>query len=107
MFTTFVANVQMETTECYKCGITFGYPKDYGNKLRSTHENFYCPNGHGQFFPSKSEKEILKDDLMRMEKRLEAEQQCCIKAREETNHIERRLWGLKGYVTRMKQRKEG
>lgn len=54
-------------TCCHKkCGITFGVP-DGWRRLRVKYgEDFYCPNGHAQFFnDGKSDEEKLREQLER------------------------------------------
>lgn len=50
----------MKTTECYKCGVLFGMPDEYYDHRKDDHDNFYCPNGHGQHFTSESDAEKYK-----------------------------------------------
>jgi hypothetical protein len=48
---------------CCECGIPFGITKDYRRERRGDHKSFYCPSGHKQYFPQKSDEEILKQEL--------------------------------------------
>ena len=48
---------------CSKCGIYFGLPENYQDSLRNSHDGFYCPNGHSQYYPSKSREEKLRYEL--------------------------------------------
>jgi len=45
---------------CFCCGVAFAMPVALNQVLRDTHRYFYCPNGHSQFYPGKSEAEQLK-----------------------------------------------
>lgn len=54
-----------EEIECCNCGIHFAVPSFYRLKLRETHNTFYCPNGHAQSYPAKTEAEKLKEQLIR------------------------------------------
>ena len=56
-------DVDLETCECSRCGIVFGMPEAYERKRRNDHGGFWCPNGHPQYFPGKSEAEKLRDQL--------------------------------------------
>lgn len=92
----FVGTVEMETTECYRCGITFAMPKETMNNFKDNHKSFYCPFGHPQYFPAENRVEILKRQLTQ-------EQNCCISAREESNRLERSNRALRGHLTRKKK----
>ena len=37
-------------TDCIFCGVLFALPERLQAERRKDHENFYCPNGHGQRF---------------------------------------------------------
>lgn len=62
--------VSLKTTECYKCGVIFGMPSDLYDYRRNDHQNFYCPNGHGQIFAAKSEAEKLREQLAEEKRKL-------------------------------------
>lgn len=49
-------------TCCHKdCAVVFGLNADHERNLRQTHAWFYCPNGHHQHYPHKSDVEIQKE----------------------------------------------
>lgn len=50
----------MSNVTCYSCGILFGIPDSYEANRRKDHEEFYCPNGHKNYFPGESETEKYK-----------------------------------------------
>lgn len=52
---------QTEGLACSDCGIYFSIPKQYEVKRREDHKTFYCPNGHGQYFPQKSDSDRVKE----------------------------------------------
>ena len=39
-------------------------------RARRTHETFYCPSGHGQWFPAKSDEQLLKERVRVLEGQL-------------------------------------
>lgn len=57
----FQANVESE--ECYKCGVVFWVSAVMCRRWRNTGETFYCPNGHGQVY----EEGTLQKQLAAME----------------------------------------
>jgi hypothetical protein len=52
---------EVETCIHENCGVHFAVPKQFQDKRRKDHKTFYCPNGHPQYYPHKSDLEILKD----------------------------------------------
>ena len=79
------------------CGIIWAVPSWYYDKKREDHLFFYCPNGHKQYFPEKSDLENLQERLKNTESKLEKLQICA-----ETK--KRRISSLKGVITKMKRR---
>lgn len=49
--------------QCYSCGSIFWMSLQLEIARRENHKNFYCPNGHSQYFPSETEAERLKRQL--------------------------------------------
>jgi len=52
-----------DTTECCKCGVRFALPSHMMNKLRSSRDQFYCPNGHSLAFVGETEAQKLQKRL--------------------------------------------
>lgn len=84
--------------ECSECGIEFCISNSRQTKLRETHSTFYCPNGHRQWYPHKSETERLREELKRAQdittaeqtRRVEAERRAndCL---DKLNHLHKRV----------------
>ena len=53
---------------CCMCGVSFAVPLEMNNRLRQTHNWFYCPNGHQQQYTGKTEAEKLKEQLQASER---------------------------------------
>ena len=53
----------LQDVECSECGMCFWMRTRYVNSRREDHGTFYCPNGHNQYFPAKTEAEQLKAQL--------------------------------------------
>jgi hypothetical protein len=60
----------LSTEICCSCGVHFAIPELLQKKLRETHNNFFCPNGHPQHYTGKSEAEKLREELKRKEQEL-------------------------------------
>lgn len=67
---TYIGTLVIET--CANCGMAFGLDRDYYHKVKDSHEAFYCPKGHSQYYSGKSEAERLKDELAARDRRIEA-----------------------------------
>ena len=102
--TTIELGTQLVAMECINCGITFAFPASYNARLRETHANFYCPNGHAQAYLGKTEAEKLRDELKREQERITRLQSSVEfwKGREQTK--ERSLRAHKGIVTKLRKR---
>lgn len=55
-------NVEMVDWECCTCGCLMSMTERFNRQLRSTHERFYCLNGHGQSY-TKTEDQRTVDNL--------------------------------------------
>lgn len=51
-------------------------PADKVQQLRESHETFYCPSGHSQYFGAESEKEKLNRRIVELEKKVNGLQLC-------------------------------
>lgn len=49
--------LRIKTTDCISCGVVIGLEASYWDERRKDHRQFYCPNGHTQYFTSESEAE--------------------------------------------------
>lgn len=58
-----VAATTLSTLECSECGVLFAIGSRFMEERRADHETFYCPNGHTQYYPQKSEAEMLRQQL--------------------------------------------
>jgi hypothetical protein len=63
------AEIEMETMTCAACAVLIVATPMFFNKRRQDHEEFYCLQGHKNYFPQKSKEETLREELAQ-EKRL-------------------------------------
>jgi hypothetical protein len=82
---------------------------EHDNRLRETHQEFYCPNGHKQWYTGKTEAEKLKEELKKKERALKRERECCSVTRRRLEAEEReneklfnKVNGHKGAYARLK-----
>lgn len=48
---------------CCECGLVFAFDENYVNRFKKSHKFFYCPNGHAQHFPQKTEEDKLRGQV--------------------------------------------
>lgn len=47
------------------CHTLFLIPEGVTARLRKSHRNFYCPFGHTNHYPQKTDEDILKESLLK------------------------------------------
>jgi hypothetical protein len=57
----FTSIATFSVIECADCHVPFAITKRYDTDRRGDQRSFYCPNGHSNYFPGKSDAEKLKD----------------------------------------------
>lgn len=83
--------------ECTTCGVNWAIPADFMKQRRRDHQTFYCPNGHSQYYPQKSDVEDLKDKLAFARSQRD-------QARAEAAHNENRRRAEKAAKTKLQRR---
>lgn len=74
-------DVPMKVIQCAHCHIPFAMPSRLHEDRRNDHKTFFCPNGHSQYFPGKSDEEKLKDELKRKNNELMSQKDALIASR--------------------------
>lgn len=94
---------------CCVCGVPIILENQFYRGKKEKHDNFYCPNGHAQHFPQKTEIEKLREELAQKDKylqnaqkRTEWAEQAARQAREQKDKAERSRAAYKGQLTRVK-----
>ena len=62
---------ELLSSSCPECGIWFGMPHHFVKSRREDHRGFYCPNGHSLHYAAKSKVEELKEELDKVNQRLQ------------------------------------
>lgn len=101
----FNMNIQMSIQVCINCGIVFAITKKYEDQLRKSHESFYCPNKHSQYYSSESDAEKLKKQLKQSQCKFEEKESCCNRLESTVKHQEHVINGYKGQVTKLGKKK--
>lgn len=64
-------DVEMRLCNCATCGVSFAFPVAVAKRREDDHQGFYCPNGHTNYYPQKSDAQILRDKLRMKEREIE------------------------------------
>jgi hypothetical protein len=99
MNTTFTTVTLVHET-CYKCNVTFGLNSEQRDRLKRTHNDFYCPNGHAQHFVGKSDVEKLQEEQLRLNQIITQEREAKEHYQLKYAGKERELVATKGHLTR-------
>jgi hypothetical protein len=51
----FHLEIRLEVVACATCGLKFAFDKALVARRSRDHENFFCPNGHLNYFPPRAE----------------------------------------------------
>ena len=57
-------SVQMYKWSCASCGCIMCMTDNFNNKLRESHQTFYCVNGHANIYNKKTNIEDIEAKLM-------------------------------------------
>lgn len=55
---------EFAVVSCAHCGIDFAVTKGFEDRLRDSHQSFYCPQGHSQYYAQKTDEDKLRDRLL-------------------------------------------
>jgi hypothetical protein len=98
------ASIELVTETCYSCGVLFAMAKEYRQKRLDDHDNFYCPNGHGQQYTGETQRE----KAARLERELEAQRRSAAEERRwygtRLAERDRSLSATRGVVTKLRKR---
>lgn len=67
--------VEMVLIGCANCSVNFAITSQLQKMRREDHKEFYCPMGHVNYYPAKSDIEILREKLSKSNKELEEKKQ--------------------------------
>ena len=99
--------ISYKVESCIRCGFQFAVPTAFQEMKIQDHSSFFCPScKHSMYYPDDNEVEKLKKETKKLKKRLDDEISCCIKAQEQANKLEKKVWGYKGYATKLKKKIE-
>lgn len=99
-------SVEMANETCCNCGIVFSMTAGRMAELRHNGKDFYCPNGHAQYYTDSDSKKIkkLKKQLADMTSNRDYWRRRHRDANASLDHERRRYNGLLGYVAKLKRK---
>ena len=89
--------VTLNAIECADCGLVFGITERFEQNRRRRHDTFYCPLGHPNHYPQKTEEEKQRERAGRLAAQLDQE-------RAHAADLQRSLSAQKAATTRAKRR---
>lgn len=95
---------QLVAVECSQCGLAFGLTVQYKQHRRDDHGTFYCPNGHTQYFPGKSDAEKERERADRLARQVERKDREIANLDEDVRSARASLRATKGQLTKTKKR---
>ena len=98
-----LVSVKLEVVTCCSCGIPFGMPDYHKKRLLATGDEFWCPNGHRQYF-SESDVQRLERQLKESKRQVELFKGCYEIEQADHDYTRRRLSATKGVLTKTKSR---
>jgi uncharacterized Zn finger protein (UPF0148 family) len=96
----------MANETCFKCGVVFAIPDILQAELRMTHGTFYCPNGHGQYFPAKSDLEKANEEIARLKSNWKIRDRLLDAAKKDNLTLGRQIAALRAVITRFKNQRK-
>lgn len=101
---TMYATEVLEVVQCASCAIKYAIPRKFVSERRDDHKSFYCPNGHSQWFPGKSDAEKLRAELEREKERTAHAREWARQEQSRKQVAQRQAAAARGQVTRIKRK---
>ncbi|MGD0077066.1 MAG: hypothetical protein ABSB91_00410 [Sedimentisphaerales bacterium] len=95
----------MAQETCIECGIVFAMPDVLHAEFRRSHKSFFCPNGHRQYYPGKSDLEIANERIAQLETIVKAKSEAMKRRQENILALERQRAALRAVITRFKNQR--
>ncbi len=83
--------------ECADCNQSFAITKTLWKRRKEDHKTFYCPDGHSNYYPQKTELEKTKEELYRAQRSRDWYESLAAERR-------RSMSSLKGQITKTKNK---
>jgi Zn ribbon nucleic-acid-binding protein len=89
----------LQAVECVSCGVSFAMPMSLYNKRLEDHKAFWCPNGHGGYFPRETEAEKLAKQLVATRAQLDQKEMAIRDSRREAERAHKETAKIKRWAT--------
>lgn len=89
---------------CANCGVTYGMTAGYEDRRREDHQSWYCPNGHSQWYPQKSDLDKAKEKAAQLERNLAYARDHAAAESARADQASASLRTTKGHLTRLRKR---
>jgi len=102
-----MATVEQVELCCSECKVTFWVTAAHEAKLVRKRQTFYCPNGHGQWFPGKTDAQRAKEAEAALQREREAAAEERRLHHEERRRLEHLARGRQSLITKLRRAKGG
>lgn len=96
--------ITFTTVDCANCHMDFAVTRAFDKARRDDHKTFYCPNGHSNYYPQKSDEEKLRDQLENAQRRAIRAENSRDSARRLAEFERRSAIAYRGHLTRMRNK---
>jgi hypothetical protein len=94
----------VNTGGCVRCGVPIVLEATFHQERQRDHANFFCPNGHPQHYPGKSDVELLKEQLAEKDRYIENSKKRREWAERDAKIAKRSAASYKGKLNHVKDR---
>jgi hypothetical protein len=100
--TTVTFSQTLTVITCAECSMPFGIPQEFQEQRRKDHGTFYCPRGHTEWYPEKSDLEKQKERAEIAEREARFARNNARFYQDEAAAQRRSAAAYKGHVTRIR-----
>jgi DNA repair exonuclease SbcCD ATPase subunit len=88
----------MVSVKCWQCGVVFGLETSYNERREEDHRGFHCPNGHTNYYLTKT---ADQQEIERLKRELSTEKSTSEKHARKRRSAERKARKLKAQGARV------
>ena len=100
---TIYKSIEFVIETCVKCSTVWAMLDEFIDKKRKDHKTFYCPKGHPQYYPWKSDEEKLKDQVAHCKSDIEFWKDGYDAKDRQLGFVDRSRRAYKGQVTKLRK----
>lgn len=104
MSVTIAIETNLEVIQCANCAMSFAVPPRFLKERRNDHKTFYCPHGHDNYYPQKSDEEKLREELANEKRWHSLADERARRAAQDAEHYKQQRNGYKGQLALVKKR---